>query len=106
MVLDVRGIELSPEEAADRLGYELFDEDADLKAKFALGSSVARLPDGLRVFVKSIGGLDGDAGRALGQMLKDAWVATGGTFPATAVSHDEMADEALQVPVAVSADKR
>lgn len=72
-VLDLKKINLSAEEAAERLGYSLFDEDADLKDKFALGSSVASHNDGLRITLKSADDVSDEKGASLVSLLKDGW---------------------------------
>lgn len=86
VVLDVKKVALSAEGAAARLGYEVFDEDSDLKAKFALGSSIAQQADGLRILVKSIDDVSDDAGGALGLLLRDAWAAMSGKPPSQSIA--------------------
>jgi len=71
--LDLKKSGLSPEEAAERLEYGVFDEDADLSAKLALGSSVARHSDGLRITVKSKDDVMGAKGEALASLLQESW---------------------------------
>jgi hypothetical protein len=80
-VLDLKKITLSPEEAAKRLGYSLFDEDADLKDKFALGSSVASHNDGLRITLKSQEDVSGEKGASLATLLRDGWEQMTGESP-------------------------
>jgi len=80
-VLDLRKISLSPDEAAERLSYSLFDEDADLKDKFALGSSVASHNDGLRITLKSKEDVSGEKGASLAALLRDSWEQMTGESP-------------------------
>lgn len=99
-VLDLKKIDLSPEEAAGRLGYNVFDEGADLKEKFALGSSVASHNDGLRLILKSKDDVSGEKGAALAALLKDAWEQMAGDPPSIdAASSLDGNGDAPPVPV-------
>jgi hypothetical protein len=75
-VLDLKKLNRNPAEVAARLGYEVFDEDAELRDKLALGSSVGSHGDGLRLFLKSIDDVSGETGAKLGALLAEAWPAT------------------------------
>ena len=100
-VLDLKKINLSPEKAAERLGYSLFDEDADLKDKFALGSSVASHNDGLRITLKSKEDVDGEKGASLAALLRDGWEQMTGESPNPIPDHSGapgMAVELLRSP--------
>ena len=83
-VLDLKKINLSAETAAERLGYSVFDEEADLKEKFALGSSVASHNDGLRITLKSKGDVAGDKAASLAALLRDGWEQMTGEPPVPA----------------------
>ena len=73
VVLDVRYPTVTAEAAAKQLGYAVFDEDADLKDKFALGSSVGRHGDQLRITIKSAADVAGDKGESLKKLLTYSW---------------------------------
>ncbi len=73
VVLDLRCAGISPEGAAAALQYAVFDEDAELKDKLALGSSVARHGDLLRLIIKSQGDVTGDKGEGLKNLLIQSW---------------------------------
>jgi hypothetical protein len=87
-VLDVRKMPVSSDDAARRLGYVVFDEEADLKSKFALGSSVAEHVDGLRLIVKSIADVQDEKGRALGELLREGWTHMSGRQPSPSETDD------------------
>lgn len=87
----LKGLEVNAEEAAQRLGWEVFDGDAELSEKFGLGSNVGSHKDGgLRLTVKSSSDLVGDTRAALIQLTRDSWKAFTGQEPsAVSGSADE-----------------
>jgi hypothetical protein len=74
VVLDIRYPGMLPGDAAAELGYAIFDEGAELKDKFALGSSVGGHGDQLRVTIKSDEDVSGDAGARLKRLLAKSWM--------------------------------
>lgn len=66
---------VSPEAAAAQLGFELFEQDAELSDKLALGSSVAltRAGKGLRILVKDPRDLDHNVSSRIVELLRDSW---------------------------------
>jgi hypothetical protein len=73
--LTVWGLSITPEEAAKRLGYQVFQNDAELSEKLALGSSVgpSRDGEGIRIIVKSVSDLGEAKEAAFLNLLSDAW---------------------------------
>ena len=65
------------ESAAERLGYAVFRDEAELAAKLALGSSVGLASDDrlLRINVKSLSDVTGSKGEALEKLLRESWQA-------------------------------
>jgi len=90
--LDVDGIEATKEEVARRLGIEVFDGEADLADKLALGSSVAiRRRDGaMRINVKSLSDVQGPRAEALAGILRQAWLGFTGETPASDALEDDV----------------
>lgn len=78
--LNVKGITLSHADAAQRLGWDVFDGDADLSDKFGLGSSVGHRErqNDTRFTIKRIEDLTEDTCRELSQMLVTSWHAFSG----------------------------
>ena len=85
-VLHVAKTEMSPERAAQKLGYVVFDEEAELSEKFALGSSVGwhKGPHGdiLRLIIKSPTDVEGKKVEALKELLQSSWANFTGQPPA------------------------
>jgi hypothetical protein len=73
--LNVLGFSLSAEDAAERLGFAVFDTHADLSDKLKLGSSVAATddPNRLNFIVKSTADISGDHADMLVKLLEQAW---------------------------------
>lgn len=102
-VLVVPRLDLTPEEVAQQLGFEVFDADAELSEKLALGSYVRRLRDGvLRVAVKSPADVQGPRAEALARILQRSWR---GLAPGATLSRAGDIEEALrtEVPESVGA---
>ena len=73
--IHVKGVSMDHTEAAELLGWEVFDGDADLSDKFGLGSNVghrAKYGD-TRFTVKSADDLTELARGGLASILRDAW---------------------------------
>ena len=72
--LDIGGLSVGPSDLAEQLGFAVFEDAAELAAKFALGSSVGALPndDQLRIIIKSVKDID-RAREGLRSMLEQAW---------------------------------
>jgi hypothetical protein len=85
--LELKKIDISAEEAATRLGYSVFDEEADLKAKLALGSSVARHNEGLRLILKSKDDVAGEKASSLAALIREAWTQMTGKSPVLVADH-------------------
>lgn len=73
-VIDLPGAELVAEDVARDLGFEVFDADAELSEKLALGSYVRRVRDGaMRISVKSAGEIRGVHSEVLANVLRRSW---------------------------------
>ena len=83
---------ISPESAADRLGFELFQDEAKLAEKLALGSSVGASDgpygESLRLTIKSAANIEGEKGASLAAILKETWA----TFTDQSVGAGEAPD--------------
>jgi hypothetical protein len=98
--LELKKIDISPEEAAAGLGYSVFDEEADLKAKLALGSSVARHNGGLRLILKSKDDVAGEKAASLAVLIREAWTQMTGKPPILPVDHGTGDGQGVAIPPA------
>jgi predicted transport protein len=75
--LFVYGSKRTPESVASDLGYEVFEREAELSDKLALGSSVVGMKDGsgLRVIIKNPRDLDEQRSQVITELLRESWTA-------------------------------
>lgn len=68
---------VAPDAAAERLGFELFQDQAELAQKLALGSSVGASDspygESLRLIIKSPADIVGEKGGALQTLFRETW---------------------------------
>lgn|GEM_PF-407515 len=104
-VVDLDGVKASKEDVARRLGMKVFHGEADLADKLALGSSVAtRREGGVRINIKALPDVQGSRGEALGDVLREAWLAFTGEIPTAVAIDDGEADAVIAGPATESAE--
>ena len=73
--LHLKGLDLTPAEVAERLGWEEFDVEAELSEKFGLGSSVASHKDGGLRFIVKVADDVARSSEPLRALIQEAWIA-------------------------------
>ena len=99
--LAVMGLTISPSEAAERLGWEEFQGEAELAEKFALGSNVGagRREGAVRFIVKSLADLQQEPARTeFLKLLRESWLGLTGELVSTASLGESSGDSALPGP--------